>query len=81
MALQISGARLESLCQESRQPGVLALQWISTGLVCVIVSLRLYCRAKFSKGLGRDDYAIVASLVVSTLRRSGILTLLLNDVI
>ena len=63
MALEISPAQLELLCQESRQSNLLAVQWFFTAVAIIIVSLRLYCRTKFSKGLGWDDYAIIASIV------------------
>lgn len=39
------------------------MEWFFTIAAVVVVSLRLYCRSKFGKGLGRDDYAIIASFV------------------
>ncbi|CAD6581152.1 MAG: hypothetical protein ASARMPREDX12_000373 [Alectoria sarmentosa] len=64
MALQTSSAQLEALCQESQQSSVLLMQWLFTITAVVIVSLRLYCRTKFGKGLGLDDYVLVAGAIV-----------------
>ena len=63
MALQTSPAQLEALCQESQQSSVLLMQWLFAITAVVIVSLRLYCRTKFGKGLGLDDYVLVAGAV------------------
>ena len=63
MALQISPQQLESLCQESQQSGLLAMEWVFTITAVVVVLLRVYCRSKFGKGLGWDDYVFVASVV------------------
>lgn len=63
MALQTSPAQLEALCQESQQSSVLLMQWLFTITAVVIVSLRLYCRTKFGKGLGLDDYVFVTGAV------------------
>lgn len=63
MALQISPAQLEPLCEESRQSNLLALQWFFTATAFLVLSLRLYCRQKFGKGVGWDDYAFVAGAV------------------
>ena len=63
MTLQIFEAQLESLCQESRQSSLLAMEWFFTIVALIVVGLRLYCRSKFGKGLGWDDYTIVAGLV------------------
>ena len=65
MTLQISKSRLELLCQESRQSGLLAMEWSFTITALLILSLRLYCRTKFGKGLGWDDYAFLAGAVGS----------------
>ena len=63
MALQMSPAQLELLCQESRQPSLLAMQWSFTTIAVVVVSLRLYCRTKFGKGMGWDDYIFFTGAV------------------
>lgn len=63
MAPQISPAQLEVLCQESQQSDVLAMQWFFTVIAVVVVSLRLYCRTKFGKGLGWDDYIFTTGAV------------------
>ena len=59
MALQFSPAQLQVLCQESRQSSFLAMEWSFTTMAVVVVSLRLYCRTKFGKGLAWDDYIFV----------------------
>ena len=56
MALQSSPAQLQLLCQESQQTSLLAMQWSFTVIAVVVMSLRLYCRTKFGKGLCWDDY-------------------------
>lgn len=63
MALQISPSHFEVLCQESQQSGLLAMQWFFTIIAVVVVSLRLYCRTKFGKGLGWDDYIFTTGAV------------------
>ena len=61
----MSPDQLELLCQESRQSGVLAMQWFFTITALLILSLRLFCRTRFGKGLGWDDYAFGAGAVGS----------------
>ena len=63
MALQMSPAQLEMLCQESQQSSLLAMEWFFTIVAIIVVSLRLYCRTKFGKGFYWDDYTFVASVV------------------
>ena len=63
MALQISPAQFEVLCHESQQSDLLAMQWFFTITAVVVVSLRLYCRTKFGKGLGWDDYIFATGAV------------------
>lgn len=63
MAVQLSPAQLELLCQESRQSSLLAMEWVFTLIAIFVLSLRLYCRKTFGKGLGWDDYAFVTSAV------------------
>ena len=63
MAFEISPARLELLCQESQQSTLLAMEWSFTVIAIFLLSLRLYCRTKFGRGLGWDDYAFVAGAV------------------
>ena len=63
MALENSPARLELLCQESEQSTLLAMEWSFTIIAVFLLSLRLYCRTKFGKGLGWDDYTFVAGAV------------------
>lgn len=61
----MSPGQLELLCQESRQSGLLAMEWFFTIMALLILSLRIYCRKRFGKGLGWDDYAFVAGAVGS----------------
>ena len=69
MAFQDFDAQLGTLCQESQQTSLLAMEWIFTVVAVVVVSLRLYCRTKFGKGFGWDDYIFVTGAVcVSPLR-------------
>ena len=65
MSLQLSPGELELLCQDSRQSGLLAMEWFFTIIALLILSLRLYCRKRFGKGLWWDDYAFVAGAVGS----------------
>lgn len=65
MALQTSPVQLETLCQESQQSSVLAMQWVSTTAAVVVISLRLYCKTKYGKGFGWDDYIFFAGAVGS----------------
>ena len=67
MTLQMSPGRLELLCQESRQSGLLAMEWFFTIIALLTLSLRLYCRKRFGKGLGWDDFVFVAGAVGSIL--------------
>ncbi|KAF6220016.1 hypothetical protein HO133_003841 [Letharia lupina] len=64
MALQMSPAQLEMLCQESQQSSLLAMEWFFTIVAIIVVSLRLYCRTKFGKGFYWDDYTFVASVII-----------------
>lgn len=59
MAFQISPTQLDLLCKESRQSSLLAMQWSFTIAAVIVIALRLYCRSKFGKGLGWDDYIFV----------------------
>ena len=63
MALEISPTRLDLLCQESQQSTLLTMEWSFTIIAVFLLSLRLYCRTKFGKGLGWDDYAFGAGAV------------------
>ena len=63
MALQSSPAQLQLLCQESQQTSLLTMQWSFTVIAVVVLSLRLYCRTKFGKGLCWDDYIFFTGAV------------------
>ena len=63
MALQLSPDPFELLCQDSQRSRLLAMEWSFTIVAVVVLSLRLYCRSKFGKGLGWDDYTILAGAV------------------
>lgn len=63
MALQTSSVQLEKLYQESQQSSLLAMQWSFTIAAVVVISLRLYCRTKFGKGFGWDDYIFFTGAV------------------
>lgn len=59
----ISASQLERLCQESQQSSLLTMQWLFTVIAVIVVLLRLYCRTKFGKGFGWDDYIFVLGAV------------------
>ena len=63
MALQLSPDQFELLCHDSQRSRLLAMEWSFTIVAVVVLSLRLYCRSKFGKGLGWDDYTILAGAV------------------
>ena len=71
MLFQGFDAQLGTLCQESQQTGLLAMEWIFTVVAVVVVSLRLYCRTKFGKGFGWDDYIFVTGAVCVLLLRDS----------
>lgn len=64
MAFQGFDAQLSTLCQQSQQTSLLAMEWIFTVVAVVVVSLRLYCRTKFGKGFEWDDFIFITGAVV-----------------
>lgn len=40
------------------------MQWVCTTAAVVVISLRLYCRTKYGKGFGWDDYIFFAGAIV-----------------
>lgn len=73
MPPSISQAQLEMLCQESQRSSLLAMQWFFTIIAVVVVLMRLYCRTKFGKGFGWDDYVFVLGAVSLHTSKTGYL--------